>query len=479
MSQADSSLHLYIDGEWLAGNGRKTQPVVNPATGEPVGTLPHAGTADLDRALAAAARAYHGWRKTPALERARILKRAAELIRERAADIARRLTLEQGKPLAEATAEVGGAADIFEWNAEEARRIYGRLVPARGAGQRLMVTHEPVGPVAAFAPWNFPVLLPARKISAALAAGCSCIIKPAEETPSATLALARALEDAGLPKGVLNVVFGVPGEISAYLLASPVIRKISFTGSTAVGKQLQKLAADGLKRCTMELGGHAPVVVFPDADPDQAAAASAVAKFRNAGQVCVSPTRFYVHEDIHDRFVQRLVEAARALKLGDGLVPDVGMGPCANPRRLDAMAELIGDAQKNGAKLAAGGRRSGNKGYFWEPTVLTDVPRQARIMNEEPFGPVATVNRFRAFDEVVAEANRLPFGLAAFAFTQSASTAASIGEALEAGMVGINSFAISLAEMPFGGIKESGYGSEGGSESLDSYLVTKTISHQV
>ena len=473
------SLHLYIDGEWLDAKGRATQPVINPATDEPVAVLPHASRADLDRALGAAERGYAVWRKVPALERARILKRAADLIRERAAEIARRMTLEQGKPLAESTLEVGGAADIFEWNAEEARRLYGRLVPPRMAGQRLMVTREPVGPVAAFAPWNFPALLPARKISAALAAGCSCIIKPAEETPSPTLLIAKALEDAGLPKGVLNVVFGVPAEISEYLIASPVIRKISFTGSTIVGKQLQKLAAEGVKRCTMELGGHAPVVVFADADLDKAAAASVVAKYRNAGQVCVSPTRFYVHEEIHDRFAGRFAELARGLKIGDGLDKESAMGPCANPRRLEAMAGLVADAESHGAKRLAGGQRIGNKGFFWQPTVLRDVPDEASIMSNEPFGPVAVINRFRDFDAVVREANRLPYGLAAFAFTNSAKTAADIGEALEAGMVGINSFLISLAEMPFGGVKESGYGSEGGSESLDSYLVTKTISHQL
>jgi len=473
------TLHLYIDGEWLDSKGRATQPVINPATEESVGLLPHASRADLDRALAAAARAQILWRKTPAIERARILKRAADLIRSRSDAIAQRMTLEQGKVLAEASLEVGGAADIFEWNAEEARRLYGRLVPPRAPGQRLMVTREPVGPVAAFAPWNFPALLPARKISAALAAGCCCIIKPAEETPSPTLAMARALEEAGLPKGVLNVVFGVPQEISEYLLASPVVRKISFTGSTVVGKQLQKLAADGLKRCTMELGGHAPVVVFADADPDKAAAASVTAKFRNAGQVCVSPTRFYVHETIHDRFAKSFAELAAAMTVGDGLDAASGMGPCANPRRLEAMASLIGDAEAHGARRLAGGQRIGNKGYFWQPTVLADVPDEAAMMTTEPFGPVAVINRFKAFDAVVEAANRLPYGLAAFAFTGSGKIASEIGEALEAGMIGINSFAISLAEMPFGGVKESGYGSEGGSESLDSYLVTKTISHQM
>ncbi len=469
-------LYLYIDGEWLGPEGRKTGNVVNPATGETIGTLPHASTADLDRALDAAQRGFLAWRKVSPNERAKVLRKAGELIRERADRIATLMTLEEGKTLGESKLEVLSSAEIFEWMAEEGRRAYGRLVPSRAQGHRQMVLREPVGPVAAFSPWNFPAVTPARKIAASLAAGCSCIIKPAEETPATALAMAKALEDAGLPKGVLSVVFGVPSEVSTYLLASPIIRKISFTGSTVVGKQLAKLAADTVKRATMELGGHAPVVIFDDVDADTVAKMSVAAKYRNAGQVCISPTRFYVQENVHDRFVAKFSELASAMPVGDGLDPKHKMGPLANARRIDAMEQMIGDARDHGAKVATGGARIGNAGYFWQPTVLTDVGNDSRIMNVEPFGPVAAMVRFKKFDEVVAEANRLPYGLAAYAFTGSASQATAIGDALDSGLVGVNTFGVTVPETPFGGVKESGYGSEGGSEGLDAYLQTKFIS---
>jgi succinate-semialdehyde dehydrogenase/glutarate-semialdehyde dehydrogenase len=467
---------LFIDGEWLPPAGRKTQPVVNPATGAEIGVLPHATQADLDRALAAAKRGFDVWRKVSPYERARILRRAAQLMRDRSEHIATQMTLEQGKTLAEARAEVAVSADHFDWQAEEGRRTYGRLIPGRSEGQRLLAMHEPVGPVAAFTPWNFPANMPARKISTALAAGCSCIIKPAEETPGTALALARAVADAGVPAGVLNVVFGVPAEISEYLIASPVIRKITFTGSTAVGKLLAGLAAKGVKRATMELGGHAPVIVFDDADAEHVARLSAAAKFRNAGQVCISPTRFYVHESIQDRFAERFAELARAVPVGNGLDSSSRMGPCANPRRFDAMEGFVADARKHGAEVLAGGERLGNAGYFWQPTVLKNVPNEARIMNVEPFGPIAIVNSFREFDEVVDEANRLPYGLAAYAFTASESRAIRIADAVEAGLIAINSFNVTWPETPFGGVKESGYGSEGGIEGLEGFLVTKFVS---
>jgi succinate-semialdehyde dehydrogenase / glutarate-semialdehyde dehydrogenase len=469
-------LHLFIDGEWLGPEGRKTGNVVNPATGETIGALPHASKADLDRGLDAAQRGFQTWRKVSPTERAKVLRRAGELIRERAERIATLMTLEEGKTIGESKLEVLSAAEIFEWMAEEGRRSYGRLVPPRAAGHRQMVMREPVGPVAAFAPWNFPAVTPARKIAASLAAGCSCIIKPAEETPATCLAMAKALEDAGLPKGVLNVVFGVPSEISTYLIASNVIRKISFTGSTVVGKQLAKLAADGVKRATLELGGHAPVVVFDDVDPEKVAGLAVAAKYRNAGQVCISPTRFYVQENVHDRFVAKFAELASALPVGDGLDTRHKMGPLANPRRIDAMEQMIGDARDHGAKVKTGGSRIGNAGFFWQPTVLTDVPNDARIMNVEPFGPVAAMVRFKTFNDVVEQANRLPYGLASYAFTGSAQTATAIGDALESGLVGVNTFAVTVPETPFGGVKESGYGSEGGSEGLEAYLQTKFIS---
>jgi succinate-semialdehyde dehydrogenase/glutarate-semialdehyde dehydrogenase len=469
-------LHLYIDGEWLGPEGRKTGNVVNPATGDTIGTLPHASKADLDRALDAAARGFQAWRKVSPNERAKVLRKAGELIRERADRIATLMTLEEGKTLGESKMEVLSSAEIFEWMAEECRRSYGRLVPPRAAGHRQMVMREPVGPVAAFSPWNFPAVTPARKIAASLAAGCSCIIKPAEETPATALAMAKCLEDAGLPKGVLSVVFGVPSEVSTYLIASPVIRKISFTGSTVVGKQLAKLAADGVKRATLELGGHAPVVIFDDVDADTVAKMAVAAKYRNAGQVCISPTRFYVQENVHDRFVAKFTELAKAMPVGDGLDAKHKMGPLANARRIDAMEQMIGDARDHGAKVTTGGERIGNAGYFWQPTVLTDVQNDSKIMNVEPFGPVAAMVRFKKFDEVVEQANRLPYGLASYAFTGSASQATAIGDALDSGLVGVNTFAVTVPETPFGGVKESGYGSEGGSEGLDAYLQTKFIS---
>ena len=470
--------HLYIDGEWLAADGRASQPVLNPATGERIGALPLATRADLDCALNAAQRGFRTWRKVSPYERAKVLKRAAALIRERTDRIATLMTLEEGKILAEAKAEILATADFFEWFAEEGRRSYGRLIPGRAEGSRQLVVKEPVGPVAAFSPWNFPAVTPARKVAAALAAGCSCIVKPAEETPATFLAIARALEEAGLPKGVLNVVYGVPSEVSSYIIASPVIRKISFTGSAVVGKQLAKLAAEGVKRATMELGGHAPVIVFDDVDPEAVAPLAVAAKFRNAGQVCTSPTRFYVHERVHDRFVERFTELAAALPVGDGLDPASKMGPLANLRRIDAMEDFIGDARRCGARVRTGGERIGNAGFFWQPTVLSDVPNDAKIMNVEPFGPVAAMLRFRDFDEVVEQANRLPYGLAAYAFTGSAKTATAIAEALESGLVGVNTFAVTVPETPFGGVKESGYGLEGGIEGLEAYLQTKFV-HQM
>jgi succinate-semialdehyde dehydrogenase / glutarate-semialdehyde dehydrogenase len=470
-----TALAMYIDGEWIEVDGRESEPVINPATEKPLGTLPHASPADLDRALAAAERGFDTWRQASAYDRARFLRKAAELIRERQEAIARILTLEEGKVLAEARIEVAVAADIIEWYAEEGRRAYGRVIPGRMAGMRQMTVQQPVGPVAAFTPWNFPAVTPARKIGGALGAGCSLIIKASEETPGTCVELVRAFHDAGLPKGVLNLVFGVPARISEHLIASEVIRKVSFTGSVPVGKHLTKLAAEGMKRTTMELGGHSPVVVFADADPEKSAEISAAGKYRNAGQVCISPTRFYVQEAVHDRFVRRFVDVAKSLKLGDGLAEGTTMGPLANPRRLDAMEGFLADARKRGAEVLVGGGRHGNQGFFFAPTVLTHIPDDARLMTEEPFGPVAPITPFKTFDEVVERANSLPFGLAAYTFTSSTRTANLIADALEAGMVGVNSLAISTPETPFGGMKESGYGHEGGIEGLEAYTSTKLV----
>ena len=468
-------LAMYIDGEWVGVGHRRTHQVLNPATGGVLGELPLADVADLDRALDAADRGFKLWRTKTADERCRVLKGAADLMRQRLEQIARIATSEEGKTLGETRIETAVTANWLEFAGEEAKRSYGRVL-VRPSGQRHMVVKEPVGPVAAFAPWNFPVGNPGRKFGAALAAGCSVILKPAEEAPNSALEVLRALIDAGLPPGVAQVVFGVPDEVSRHLLASSIIRKLSFTGSVPVGKHLMKLCADTMKRTTMELGGHAPVVIFDDADLEQALNIIAPHKYRNAGQVCVSPTRFYVQEPVYDAFVKGFTERAAALPVGDGMVETNRMGPMANPRRLDAMEALIGDAQKAGAVLKTGGERMGNQGFFWRPTVLSDVPNAARIMNEEPFGPVAVMAPFKTFDDVVEQANRLPYGLAAYAFTQSSKRSMLIADALEAGMVAVNNVSIAGADSPFGGVKESGHGSEDGPEGVEACQVLKVIS---
>jgi len=469
------TLAMYIDGQWCQGGDGKSENVLNPATEASLGRLPHASRADLDRALEAAAKGFKLWRATNAYDRGRILKKTAEIIRQRQEQIATILTLEEGKVLAEARLEVGTTADIIEWMGEEGRRAYGRIIPGRAPNVRQMAIKEPVGPCAAFTPWNFPGITPARKIAGALGAGCSLIIKASEETPGTCIAIVRAFHDAGLPAGVLNLVFGVPNDISTYLIGSPVIRKISFTGSIPVGKHLAKMAAEGMKKATMELGGHSPVIVFDDVDPVKVADMAAGGKYRNAGQVCIAPTRFFVHESSYKKFAERFVEIANGLKLGNGLEAETKMGPMANERRVQAMEMFVADAKSKGGKIAAGGERHGNSGYFFRPTVLTDLPGDARVLNEEPFGPVAPIMPFKTFDEVVERANALPFGLAAYAFTNSTKTATAVADALESGMVGVNHLAISLPETPFGGIKESGYGHEGGIEGLDAYLNTKFV----
>jgi succinate-semialdehyde dehydrogenase/glutarate-semialdehyde dehydrogenase len=469
------NVNLYIDGVWKPAASGKTLVVLNPATAEPIGTVAHAEKADLDAALAAAQKGFAAWRKVVPHERYRLMRKAADILRGRAGEIATLMTMEQGKPLVESKGETLAGADVIDWFAEEARRAYGRTIPPRGDGIWQLEVKEPVGPVAAFTPWNFPINQAVRKVSAALAAGCSIILKGPEETPASCAALVDAFVQAGLPAGVINLVFGVPAEISSYLIPHPVIRKISFTGSTAVGKQLAALAGAHMKRVTMELGGHAPAIVFDDADIDVAAKILSANKFRNAGQVCVSPTRFLVQEPVYKQFVDKFVTAAKAVKVGDGLKDDTRMGPLAHSRRLDAVEAFVTDAVSKGAKLETGGRRIGNKGYFFEPTVMTDVPQEARIMNEEPFGPLAIINSFGSFDEVVEEANRLPYGLAAYAYTRSTKTAAAIGHAIESGMVSINHHGLALPEVRFGGVKDSGYGSEGGADALDAYLNTKFI----
>jgi succinate-semialdehyde dehydrogenase / glutarate-semialdehyde dehydrogenase len=471
-----SELGLFIDGAWKKNGGGKGEDVINPATEKPLARLPHASKAELDEALESAKKGFTVWKNTSAYDRSKILRKAADLMRERHDAISKIMVMEQGKVYVEARAEVMTSADIIDWYAEEGRRSYGRIVPGRAKNTRQLVIQEPVGVVAAFTPWNFPVLTPARKIGGALAAGCSLILKASEETPGACVEMVKCFADAGLPAGVLNLVFGVPAEVSEHLLAKDAVKKISFTGSIPVGKHLAALAAKGMKRTTMELGGHSPVVVFGDADPEKAADTIAAFKYRNAGQVCISPTRFYVQEDVYKKFLNRFTEYAKAIKVGDGLEKGITMGPMANSRRIDAMDGFVADAKSRGGKIATGGARRGNQGYFYEPTVITDVPDDSKVMTQEPFGPLAPVVTFKTFDEVVERANSLEFGLAAYAFTSSNATAAAIGDAIESGMVGINSIAVSTPETPFGGVKESGHGSEGGIEGLGAYLNTKFIS---
>jgi succinate-semialdehyde dehydrogenase/glutarate-semialdehyde dehydrogenase len=471
---ADDAL-LMIDNRWRAGGDAQWAPILNPIDESVIGRHAMATVADLDDALAATRRGFLVWRDTAPIERSKVLRKAAALILERIDGLATRLTREQGKPIAQARMEIEGCARAFDWCAEEGRRAYGRVVPANTPRLSLQVRREPVGPVAAFTPWNFPASQAAQKIAAALAAGCSIILKGPEDAPSGCVGLAQCLIDAGLPPGVLGLVFGHPPMISEHLIASPVIRKVSFTGSVPVGKHLAGLAAAVMKPCTMELGGHAPVLVFGDVDPIDAARTMVTGKFRNAGQVCISPTRFIVHDSVYAPFVDAFVAGAEALRIGDGLDPATDMGPLVSERRLQAVEAIVADAVASGARLRTGGERIGNGGYFYKPTVLTDVPDTARVLQEEPFGPIAVISPFSNRAEAMARANSTPYGLAAYAFTRSQDNAAFVADHFESGMVGVNTFAVGGAEVPFGGVKESGYGREGGTEGLDAYLVTKIL----
>jgi succinate-semialdehyde dehydrogenase/glutarate-semialdehyde dehydrogenase len=468
-------VQLLIDNVWRAAEKGATIPVLDPASGEPIATVARATHGDLDAALAAAERGFAVWRKTSAYARAKLMRKAADLFRERADKVAWLITREQGKPLKEAKQEALAGADVIDWFAGETQRTYGQTIPSRSDNVTQMTLKLPVGVVAAFTPWNFPINQVVRKLSAALAAGCSIIVKAPEETPAAPAELLRAFVDAGLPAGVANLVYGVPAEISEYLIPHPLIQKISFTGSTAVGKHLAALAGAHMKRATMELGGHAPVIVCADADIAAAAKTLAGNKTRNAGQVCASPTRFLVERPAFDDFLDGFTAAIKAVKVGNGLDAATDMGPLANERRIPALEGLIADAVAQGAEIRHGGRRIGNKGYFFEPTVLANVPTHARIMNEEPFGPVAIVNPFDTLDAAIAEANRLPYGLASYAFTKSTASAQAIGLRVEAGMTTINHLGLALPEVPFGGVKDSGYGTEGGSDAIEPYLITKFV----
>ncbi|UXU74107.1 MULTISPECIES: NAD-dependent succinate-semialdehyde dehydrogenase [unclassified Paracoccus (in: a-proteobacteria)] len=469
---------LLIDGRWqAAGDGRRIE-VIDPATGQVIGHVAHAGRSDMDAALMAADRAFAAWRHTSPLHRSDLLRKAAALLRERAETIAALMVAEQGKPLAQARLETLAGAEILEWFAEEARRTYGQVIPPRQPGVTQLTLREPLGPVAAFTPWNFPINQAVRKLSAALAAGCTIIVKAPEETPASPAELIRCLVDAGIPAGVVNLLYGDPAEISSYLIPHPVIRKVSFTGSTAVGKELAALAGRHMKPATMELGGHAPVLIFDDADVDAAVAAMVPAKLRNAGQVCISPTRFLVQDGVADRFTMKFTQAMAAARVGPGMSPDSDMGPLANVRRIPAIERLIRDALDRGARLATGGARIGNEGWFFAPTVLTDVPGDAAVMNEEPFGPIAVVNRFGHDDEAFAEANRLPYGLAAYAWTRSSARVQRLQDEIQAGMLTINHIGLSLPELPFGGLRDSGMGTEGGSEAIGAYLQTRFVTRK-
>ena len=467
---------LLIDNHWRDAQASKTLPVVNPATSTEIGRVAHAAVADLDAALIAAQKGFLVWRAMPAIERSKIMRQAAVLMRERADKIAMLMTLEQGKPLAEAKVECMSAADIIDYFAEEGRRIYGRIVLPRAANVQQQVLKEPVGVVAAFTPWNFPINQVVRKMSAALATGCSIIFKAPEETPASPAELIRAFVDAGVPAGVVGLVYGDPAEISSYLIAHPIVRKITFTGSTPVGKQLAAMAGQYMKRATMELGGHAPVIVAEDADIALAVKASAGAKFRNAGQVCIAPTRFLVHNSVKAEFTTQMLAFMGKIKVGDGTTAGTTMGPLANARRLDAMQHVVAKTVAAGAKMETGGERIGSTGNFFAPTLFTDVPLTADLFNNEPFGPLVGIRGFDTIEEAIAESNRLPYGLSSYAFTKNMKTAHTISHGIEAGMVWINQPAAPVPEMPFGGVKDSGYGSEGGMEALEAYLNTKTVS---
>ncbi|MFI8945982.1 NAD-dependent succinate-semialdehyde dehydrogenase [Streptomyces sp. NPDC053750] len=470
------AVRMYIAGQWCQGGARDTAPVVDPATEEVIGEVPLATRADLDRALEAATQGFETWRTTPVAERTAVLHRAADLIEERAPEIGRVMTREQGKPLGESTGEARRTAETLRWHADDARRAYGRIIPS-APGTVLTVRREPIGPVAAFVPWNFPVGGPNRKISSALSAGCSLVIKASEETPATAMELVRCYADAGLPPGVLNLVFGEPAEVSEHLISSPAVRLVAFTGSVPVGKLLAARAGEVMKPSLMELGGHAPVIVCADADPVRAARGAARAKWANAGQVCTSPSRFLVHESVVAEFTAEFVKAAEAVVVGDGLEEGTTMGPLANQRRLKAMERLTADAVARGATILTGGERPARPGYFFPPTVLTDVPADAELMSEEPFGPLAPLVPFRDLDEALTTANALPYGLAAYGFTDSAATAERLSAELQAGILSINHCGGSVHEAPSGGVKDSGYGREGGPEALDAYLITKRVSH--
>ena len=469
-------LELLINGKWKMGSENKAEPVYNPATNEVIGDLPHASKKDLDEALESNLEAFKLWKKESPLNRQKIIENACRNLESKFDQVATNLTIEMGKPLAEAKGELAVGLDVLRWYGEEGKRAYGRIVPSRMSNMSQTVIKEPIGPVIAFVAWNFPVMNVVRKIGGALAAGCTITIKPSEETPGTAIAIGRAFMDAGLPPGVLNIVFGVPSEVSEHLCGSKIPRKLSFTGSIPVGKHLQKLAADNMIRCTMELGGHSPLMVFDDTDIDMAAKISVAGKFRNAGQVCVSPTRFLVQDTVKEQFIRAVINETNKIKVGNGLDDGINMGPLIAERRIDIMKDFVNDAVENGANIEMGGNRMNLEGSFFAPTILTNVSDNTKIMNEEPFGPLLPIDTFNSVDEVIDRANRLDFGLASYAFSNDPKIVSFLKSEIQAGLLAVNSTVVSTPETPFGGIKQSGYGSEGGIEGLDAFLVTRFIS---
>ena len=469
-------LELLINGKWKMGSENKAEPVINPATNEVIGDLPHASKKDLDEALESNLEAFKLWKKESPLNRQKIIENACRNLESKFDQVATNLTIEMGKPLAEAKGELAVGLDVLRWYGEEGKRAYGRIVPSRMSNMSQTVIKEPIGPVIAFVAWNFPVMNVVRKIGGALAAGCTITIKPSEETPGTAIAIGRAFMDAGLPPGVLNIVFGVPSEVSEHLCGSKIPRKLSFTGSIPVGKHLQKLAADNMIRCTMELGGHSPLMVFDDTDIDMAAKISVAGKFRNAGQVCVSPTRFLVQDTVKEQFIKAVINETNKIKVGNGLDDGINMGPLIAERRIDIMKDFVNDAVENGANIEMGGNRMNLEGSFFAPTILTNASDNTKIMNEEPFGPLLPIDTFNSVDEVIDRANRLDFGLASYAFSNDPKIVSFLKSEIQAGLLAVNSTVVSTPETPFGGIKQSGYGSEGGIEGLDAFLVTRFIS---
>jgi succinate-semialdehyde dehydrogenase/glutarate-semialdehyde dehydrogenase len=482
MTTATATLkQMYIDGNWCNADSGRTLKVINPANEEVLCEIAYGGRAEVKRALEAAHRAMQSWMRSTAYDRAKVLKKTADLMRERADSIARTLTLEQGKPLAESKAEIMHSADTFEWFAEEGKRTYGQVIPNHLPGKRHVTVKHPVGVVGAISPWNFPITLQSRKIAPALAAGCTVVAKPASQTPLSLVEVFQCMIDAGAPKGVVNLVLGPAQEIADELLENPICRKISFTGSTEVGKQLMRGCADQVKRVSLELGGHAPFIVFPDADPEVGAKIAVTGKFRNNGQVCIAPSRFYVHKDVQKKFTEAAVEFAKGLKLGNGLDAGVEIGPMFEKRAMDNTIDLVEDARRCGAKILTGGKRSDRfaKGYFFEPTVLTNITPNVKMMTEEPFAPVMPLLDFSKLEDVIREANNTRYGLAAYVFTNDLSIAWKMAEGLEAGIIGINDPVPAAPQCPFGGMKESGLGRELGHEGLEAYLETKYVSFKL